>query len=173
MIRKFWRYLWGEPIEGERTLLQKLHILLDFLAYWWHRLATSRYVLSLEDRVRMLEAHNTALHATVYGLRGLPPLPSGTISAYKEQPVVMRAPSITPKVDPIMPKRAHVMAEELRRKQTVDTFERTRVKEEKIAEELRVETLRTAREAEERLQEVREVPEPTVEAEESNADVQK
>ena len=49
-----------------------LHKLLDFLAYWWHQATTSRYVLHLERENKRLLAENTALHATIHGLHGIP-----------------------------------------------------------------------------------------------------
>lgn len=53
-------------------MLLRLHKLLDFVAYWWHQLTTSRYVLYLERENKRLLAENAALHATVHGLHGVP-----------------------------------------------------------------------------------------------------
>jgi hypothetical protein len=54
-------------------MILKLHKLIDFLAYWWHRATTSRYVLHLELEVKRLQAENVAMRDTVFGLRGFPP----------------------------------------------------------------------------------------------------
>ncbi len=57
---------------------------LTWMAYWWHRLTTSRYVLYLEQRVDYLERQNHALNRTIWGIKGFP--------TEEVQPVAMGGP---------------------------------------------------------------------------------
>ncbi len=67
-------------------MLRKVHLTLDLIAHWWHRLTSSRYVLMLEARVRQLEADNLALRDTIFGIRGLPPIPRGETQRFTAVP---------------------------------------------------------------------------------------
>jgi hypothetical protein len=53
-------------------MLVGLHKWLDFAAYWWHELTTSRYVRYLERENRRLQEQNLALWNSVWGVRGMP-----------------------------------------------------------------------------------------------------
>lgn len=50
-----------------------IHNTIEMLAYWWHRLTTSSYVLHLERENKRLLAENRALWETVWGTRGFRP----------------------------------------------------------------------------------------------------
>ncbi len=68
------------------NFLRQVHLTLDLMAHWWHRLISSRYVLMLEARVRQLEADNLALRDTIFGIRGLPPIPRGETQRFTAVP---------------------------------------------------------------------------------------
>lgn len=81
----------------------------------WHWLTTSRYTLSLEARVQKLEAENAALRDTVFGLRGLPPLPLGVPTSFAPtSPVLGQGqPALKPNVAAVTKRPA---ADEMRQK---------------------------------------------------------
>jgi hypothetical protein len=75
-------------------MILKLHKLIDFLAYWWHRATTSRYVLHLELEVKRLQAENVAMRDTVFGLRGFPPPARPMVSP--DLPAIVREQAAQP-----------------------------------------------------------------------------
>src|SRR5581483_4087847 len=83
-------------------LMKTLHEFLDLMAFWWHRICTSRYTLHLEQEIHQLREEKAALLQQLMVATGTRPVMQPRIQA--SAPMVQNKPEGEPAKKPPMAK---------------------------------------------------------------------